>query len=114
MARTIQQIIQNAKAKQFDERVKNIKGSYRFDIEGAGSYRLEVDHGQVTVREGDGAADCVIICSVEDFVRVVEGQQNLLTAYMQGRVRFDGDIALAKVFHGILPGPHAESQEVRP
>ena len=41
MARTIQQIIQNAKAKQFDERVKNIKGSYRFDIEGAGSYRLE-------------------------------------------------------------------------
>jgi putative sterol carrier protein len=107
MARSLEQVIADAKAKEFDERVKHIQGSYRFDVEGVGSQRLEVDHGRLSIREDAGPADCVIACSAEDLVRIVDGEQNMLTAYMQGRVRIDGDLALAKIFHGMLPGAGA-------
>jgi putative sterol carrier protein len=103
MARSLRQIIQDAKASSFDARFKNIEGSYRFDIEGVGSFRLEVHDGRLSLREDAAPADCVIASSVEDFVRIAEGQQNMLTAFMQGRVRIEGDLALAKVLHGILP-----------
>jgi len=102
MARTLEQIIRDAKSKRYDERLANVQGVYRFDIEGAGSYRLQVDHGSCSVEEGAGEADCVISCEPGDFARMIDGQQNMLTAYMQGRVRIDGDIALAKSFHGFI------------
>jgi putative sterol carrier protein len=103
MARSLQQIIQDAKAVGFDARFKNVEGSYRFDIEGVGSFRLEVHHGRLSFHEDAGPADCVIASSVEDFIRIADGQQNMLTAYMQGRVRIEGDLPLAKILHGILP-----------
>lgn len=112
MARSLEQIVADAKAKTFDERVRHVRGSYRFDVEGAGAYRLEIDHGQIRFREEGGPADCVIALGPEDFVRVIEGEQNMLTAYMQGRLRFEGDLGLAKAFHGAVGTPRP--QEVQP
>ncbi len=111
MGRTLEQIVADAKGRRFDERAKGIRGSYRFDVEGVGSFRLDVDHGQMSLREDQGPADCVIALDPGDFVRVFEGQQNILTAYMQGRIRIDGDLALAKALHSAVGQPRPE---VRP
>jgi putative sterol carrier protein len=105
MARSVQQIFQIAAQRGFNERLQRVTGSYRFDIEGDKSYRVEVDHGRITVRQDEGPADCVIGCTSDDFSRFADGEQNMLTAFMQGRVRIDGDLALAKMLYGILPGP---------
>ncbi|MGC4113276.1 MAG: SCP2 sterol-binding domain-containing protein [Myxococcales bacterium] len=102
MARSFEQILADAKAKRFDERAKNIRGSYRFDVAGKGSYRMEVDHGKVSFREDRGPAECVIAADADDFARIIDGEQNVLTAYMQGRVQVDGNLGLAKVFHGAI------------
>lgn len=111
MARSVHQILEDVKGRGFDARLQHIKASYRFDIEGAGAYRIEVDHGRLTVREDAGPAECVIACSAEELVRIVDGAQNMLTAFMQGRVRIEGDLALAKLFHGLLPASrHARPQ----
>ncbi|HEY3447591.1 MAG TPA: SCP2 sterol-binding domain-containing protein [Myxococcales bacterium] len=115
MARSFEEIIAEAKAKHFDERAKTIRGNYRFDVEGQGSYRIEVDRGRIAVREDSGPADCVIALGAEDFVRVIEGEQNMITAYMQGRLRIDGSLGLAKAFHGAIGIPRAQQpQGVRP
>jgi putative sterol carrier protein len=115
MGRSIQQIIDETKGERFDERLVDFQGSCRFDIEGVGSYRVEVDHGRVAARVGPGSADCVITCGPDDFVRIMEGEQNLLTAFMQGRVGFQGELAVAKVVHGLLPArPREEGREARP
>ena len=117
MARSIQQIIDETKTKpeRFDERLVDFQGSCRFDIEGVGCYLIEVDHGRVAARESHDPADCVITSSPDDFVRIMEGEQNLLTAYMQGRISFQGDPRMAKMVHGLLPThPREEGREVRP
>jgi putative sterol carrier protein len=115
MAHSIQQIIDETKAERFDERLVDFEGSYRFDIEGVGSYLVEVDHGRVAARPSSDPADCVITASPDDFVRIMEGEQNLLTAFLQGRVGFQGDLAVAMVVHRLLPAhPREEGREVRP
>jgi len=85
-----------------DPRLEGISGSYRFDVDGVGSWRIEVRDGIVTISESTAAADCVVRCDEGDFVRLANGEQNLLTALLQGRVQVEGDYALAQRLHGFI------------
>jgi putative sterol carrier protein len=69
--------------------------SYRFDIDGAGSWRVAVDDGAVAVEESDADADCVIQASENDFMKLVRGEGNPTTMFMTGKLKVKGDIALA-------------------
>jgi putative sterol carrier protein len=77
------------------ERTRGLTASYRFDIEGAGSWRVEVDDGAVAVSESDGAADCVIAAPEGLFLRIVRGEQSPMGAFLMGKIRVEGDTALA-------------------
>jgi len=85
-----------------DPRLQGVTGSYRFDVEGVGSWRLEVHDKIATMTESTAAADCVLRCNEADFVRIARGEQNLLTAFLQGRVQVEGDYALGQRFHGFI------------
>jgi putative sterol carrier protein len=76
-------------------RTRGTRASYRFDVAGAGSWRVDVNDGEVEVRESDAPADCVIRASENDLLRIVRGELNPVTAYMTGRVKVQGDVALA-------------------
>jgi len=67
-----------------------------------GSWRLEVHDEIATMTESTAPADCVVRCNEEDFVRIARGEQNLLTAFLQGRVQLEGDYALAQRFYGFI------------
>lgn len=102
--RDIGQRIRAAAARSHPD-LAGVVGSYRWDVEGKGSWYVSIDHGVATAREGMLSADCIIASNEDDFWAVIEGRQNLLTALMQGRVRIEGDLALAQKLHGLLPGP---------
>jgi putative sterol carrier protein len=87
--------------------LQGVQGTCRFDIGNAGSWRILMNDGKVEVDENREEADCVIACGEEDFIPIVNGKQNLLTAFLQGRVRLSGNLALAAAFNGLLPGPDA-------
>jgi putative sterol carrier protein len=77
------------------ERGGALDASYRFDIEGAGSWRLEADGGRAVVTESDAPADCAIRTDENTFLRIVRGEQSPMGAYMTGKVRVEGDLGLA-------------------
>jgi putative sterol carrier protein len=77
------------------ERARTLDASYRFDIEGAGSWRLEADGERAIVTESDAPADCVIRTDENTFLRIVRGEQSPMGAYMTGKVRVEGDQGLA-------------------
>ena len=70
--------------------------TYVFDIDGAGQWTVAVDDGKVAVTEGPSAdADCTISTTEENFVKIVNGEQNPTSAYMTGKLKVKGDMGAA-------------------
>jgi putative sterol carrier protein len=76
-------------------RAAGMNASYKFDIDGAGSWNVDVDDGKVTVTENGGEADTTITTSAETFTKIANGQQNPTAAYMSGKLKVSGDIGQA-------------------
>jgi putative sterol carrier protein len=72
-----------------------LNASYRFDIDGAGTWLVEVDDGKVSVSESEGDADTVISTSSETFMKIANGEQNPTSAYMSGKLKVNGDMGQA-------------------
>jgi len=77
------------------DRTRGLTATYRFDVEGAGSWRVQVDDGAVSVSESDADADCVIAVSEDTLLGIVSGRQSPTGALLMGRIRLEGDAALA-------------------
>ncbi len=77
------------------ERLRGLRASYRFDVEGAGSWHVAIDDGAVSIEESDAAADCVIQASEQTFLRIVNGEQNPMGAFLTGKIKVSGDVGLA-------------------
>jgi putative sterol carrier protein len=69
--------------------------SYVFDIEGSGMWFVVVKDGAITVRDGDGEADCTISATEENFEKILSGEQNATSAYMTGKLKIKGDMGAA-------------------
>ena len=69
--------------------------SYKFDIDGSGSWLVDVDDGKVTVTEDGGVADCTISPSSETVLQIANGDQKPTAAYMSGKLKVKGDMGQA-------------------
>lgn len=72
-----------------------LTSSYLFEIEGAGTWKVDVADGKVSVSEGAGEADVTIRTSQETFSALAAGEQNPTTAYMTGKLKVEGDMGAA-------------------
>jgi putative sterol carrier protein len=95
MAESVREFLEGIPDRVDAERVRRLEGSYRFDIEGVASWRMEAEGDRVVVTESDAPADCVIRASEQTFLRIVNGEQSAMGAYMTGKVRVEGDLGLA-------------------
>ena len=69
--------------------------SYVFEIDGAGTWKVDVQDGSVSVTEGAGDADATISASEETFEKIASGDMNATTAYMTGKLKIKGDMGAA-------------------
>ena len=72
-----------------------MNNSYLFDIEGAGTWKVDVKDGNVAVTEGVEDADVTISTSEETFEKITSGEQNATSAYMTGKLKVKGDMGAA-------------------
>ena len=72
-----------------------MNNSYLFDIDGAGTWKVDVQDGSVKVTEGAADADVTITTSEETFEKIVSGEQNATSAYMTGKLKVKGDMGAA-------------------
>ena len=72
-----------------------LTASYRFEIDGAGTWHVDVDDGKVSVSENGGDADTTISASADTFMKIANGEQNPTSAYMSGKLKVSGDLGQA-------------------
>ena len=76
--------------------LQGVDQTFRFEVEGEGTWHVAVRDGTITVTEGgEETADATIRASGEVFDRIVSGEQNPTMAYMSGKVKVDGDLGAA-------------------
>ena len=92
------------KAAGGSERTRGLRASYRFDVDGVGSWRVVVDDGAVSVEESDAAADCVIQGSESTLLDIAKGKRNPMGAFLTGKVKVTGDVGLAMRLRDLFAG----------
>ncbi len=78
-------------------------GTLKFDFGEPGSVLIDGKSTPNTVSDGDGKnADCTISVSLETFEKMVKGELDGTSAFMQGKLRVAGDMGLAMKLGPIL------------
>lgn len=78
-------------------------GTLKFDFGTPGSVFIDGKSTPNSVADGDGkSADCTISVSLEDFEKMVKGELDGTSAFMQGKLRVAGDMSLAMKLGPIL------------
>jgi putative sterol carrier protein len=95
MAESPREFFETLESRVDPAKTGDLTATYRFEIDGAGAWTVDVDDGKVSVSEDGGDADCTISTSSETFMKIAKREQNPTAAYMSGRLKVKGDLGQA-------------------
>jgi len=79
-----------------------VEGSARFVFEGEGAVILDASGARAASDSDATAADVTLTANPETFVAIFEGDLSPTTAFITGRLRVEGDMALALRLGSVL------------
>jgi putative sterol carrier protein len=96
MAQSVNEFFEGLPSRSDPEKIAGVNNTYRFDVDGAGAWTVDVRDGNVDVTQDGGAEpDVTIAVSEENFQKLISGDLNPTTAYMTGKLKIKGDMGAA-------------------
>lgn len=86
-------------------KVQGITGIFLFDLsgEGGGKYAVGIKDGVISMEDPAKVTPNVTLAmAAQDLIAMANGQLNPVSAFMQGKIRISGDMALAMRMQSIL------------
>jgi putative sterol carrier protein len=103
----VQEIFDNMCSAFKAEKAQNDKAIIQFDLSGdnGGKFWVKVIDG--TCATGNGAspdpADITLVTTAEDWLKVTNGELNPMTAFMQGKIKVQGNMGVAMKMQNWFP-----------
>jgi putative sterol carrier protein len=86
-------------------KAKGVNGTIQLDLTGeqSGTYAIKIADGDYDMIEGGvESPTTTLTMSGEDFLAMVNGNLNPMAAFMQGKIKLQGDMGLAMKFQTIF------------
>jgi len=85
-----------------EELVEDIDATYLFNVEGQGSWFIDLTQFPAVIKAEAAEADCTIGISSEDLLAIANKELDGMAAFMQGKLKIDGDMGLSLKLQAIL------------
>ena len=85
-----------------EELVEDIDATYQFNVTDNGSWFVDLTQFPPVIKEEAGEADCTIGISADDLMAIANKELDGMTAFMQGKLKIDGDMGLSLKLQPIL------------
>jgi len=95
--KSVKEVFEAIEGRELPEQSGNLKATIQFDLsgEGGGEWYVTVANRQATVSQGVASNPNVTFnSSVNDYLAIINGDLNPVNAFMQGKVRVQGDMGL--------------------
>ncbi len=71
--------------------------------EGGGEFIARIEGDSLEIEEGTAESpDMTMTCSAEDFLALISGDLNAVSAFMSGQLKIDGELSLAMELQNLL------------
>src|SRR4029453_3834240 len=92
---TAQEFFEGLEGRVDPSKTAGMTNSYVFEIDGAGTWKVDGEHGTGKGAGGGGDAAATISASEDTFEQIASGDLNATTAYMTGKLKIKGDMGAA-------------------
>lgn len=109
-ARSAQEVFDNMPKVFLPEQAEGVNAVIQFELtgEGGGNWYASVADGRLTTAQGTAETpNLTLTASAEDYLAIVHGDLNAISAFMGGKVEIKGDINLALKFQKMFRAPDA-------
>jgi hypothetical protein len=108
---SVRDFFEGVAARGNEPQLSHLVGTWELDVEGAGTWKIAVNHGSLSVTEGPSSSDPAsepstrIRIDEADLLRLIrgEGHANLVTELLRGGATVEGDVGFALKLHALLP-----------
>lgn len=88
--------------RRYEPLLHSVTGTVQWDVKDEGKWSVVINKGTLTVNRDAKTADSALSCSKDTFLALMKGEQNPLTAFLQGKLAIEGNIGLAQVFQRVF------------
>ena len=106
-ATMVKEIFDALPGKFFPEQAGDLNATIQFDLSGedGGQWHVTIADRQIAVAEGAAANPTMTLnAAASDYLDLVNGNLNPINAFMQGKVKIKGDMALAMKLQNLFEG----------
>ena len=80
--------------------ISGLTGSILFRLGNNDFIHVDANSGNITFQDKD--SDCIVDVSEDDFMSLLTGQTDPVTAYMAGKLKVSGDMSVAMQLQSLL------------